>query len=307
MSTTAPGPALAVAAAPKTTTLTLQEKYRQGRPITMLTAYDYPTALALDESDIDAILVGDSLAMVVLGHPNTLSVTMDEMLHHARAVSRGAKRALLIGDMPFLSYQADRAEAVRNAGRFLQEAGMNAVKLEGGQVLAPTVSAIVQAGIPVLGHIGLTPQSSNVLGGFRVQGRTAEAAAVLVEDALALQQAGCFAIVVEGVPGRVGQHVTRQLSIPTIGIGAGAGVSGQVLVTHDLLGLYGSFTPKFARRYADVATVMRAAFAAFRTDVEARAFPARENTYAMADDQWQTFQQRARARGQRVAGMGKRR
>lgn len=307
MSTPAPGPTLAVTAAPKTTTLTLHEKYRHGQPITMLTAYDYPTAQALDESGIDAILVGDSLAMVVLGHPNTLSVTMDEMLHHARAVSRGAKRALLIGDMPFLSYQADRAEAVRNAGRFLQEAGMNAVKLEGGHALAPTISVIVQAGIPVLGHIGLTPQSSNVLGGFRVQGRTAEAAASLVEDALALEQAGCFAIVVEGVPGRVAQHVTKQLSIPTIGIGAGAGVSGQVLVTHDLLGLYGDFTPKFARRYADVATVMRGAFAAFRADVEARAFPARENTYAIAEDQWQAFQQRARARGQRVAGLAKRR
>jgi 3-methyl-2-oxobutanoate hydroxymethyltransferase len=291
----------------KTTTLTFRQKKERGEPISMLTAYDYSTALALDRAGIDSILVGDSLAMVVLGHPNTLSVTMDEMLHHARAVSRGAKRALLIGDMPFLSYQADRAEAVRNAGRFLQEAGMNAVKLEGGQALAPTVSAIVQAGIPVLGHIGLTPQSSNVLGGFRVQGRSAEAAAVLVEDALALEQAGCFAIVVEGVPGRVGQHVTKQLSIPTIGIGAGSGVSGQVLVTHDLLGLYGSFTPKFARRYADVATVMRAAFAAFRADVEARTFPARENTYAMADDQWQAFQQWARARGQRVAGAGKRR
>jgi 3-methyl-2-oxobutanoate hydroxymethyltransferase len=307
MSTPASGPTLSVAGAPKTTTLTFHEKYRRGEPITMLTAYDFPTARALDESGIDAILVGDSLAMVVLGHPNTLSVTMDEMLHHARAVSRGAKRALLIGDMPFLSYQADRAEAVRNAGRFLQEAGMNAVKLEGGRTLAPTVAAIVQAGIPVLGHIGLTPQSSNALGGFRVQGRTAEAAAALVEDALALQQAGCFAIVVESVPGRVAQHLTKQLSIPTIGIGAGAGVSGQVLVTHDLLGLYDDFTPKFVRRYADLSTAMRTAFAAFRADVEARAFPARENTYAMADEQWQAFQRWARGQGQRVIALGKRR
>jgi 3-methyl-2-oxobutanoate hydroxymethyltransferase len=232
---------------------------------------------------------------------------MDEMLHHARAVSRGAKRALLIGDMPFMSYQADRAEAVRNAGRFLQEAGMHAVKLEGGRAVAPTVRAIVEVGIPVLGHIGLTPQSSNVLGGFRVQGRTAEAAVSLAEDALALEEAGCFAIVIESVPGRVAQYLTKQLSIPTIGIGAGAGVSGQVLVTHDLLGLYEDFTPKFARRYADLAATMRTAFAAFRADVEAREFPARENTYAIADEQWQTFQQWARRRGQRLTAPGKRR
>jgi len=307
MSTPAARPTLAATAAAKTTTLTLQEKYRHGQPITMLTAYDYPTARALDESGIDAILVGDSLAMVVLGYPNTLSVTMDEMLHHARAVSRGAKRALLIGDMPFMSYQADRTEAVRNAGRFLREAGMNAVKLEGGRAVAPTVRAIVEAGIPVLGHIGLTPQSSNVLGGFRVQGRTAEAAVSLAEDALALEEAGCFAIVIESVPGRVAQYLTKQLSIPTIGIGAGAGVSGQVLVTHDLLGLYEDFTPKFARRYTDLAATMRTAFAAFRADVEAREFPARENTYAIADEQWQTFQQWARRRGQRLTAPGKRR
>jgi 3-methyl-2-oxobutanoate hydroxymethyltransferase len=297
MSTPGTGPEAAVGAGAKTTTLTLQEKRRRGEPITMLTAYDYPSACALDESGVDAILVGDSLAMVVLGHPNTLSVTMDEMLHHARAVSRGAKRALLIGDMPFLSYQADRAEAVRNAGRFLQEAGMNAVKLEGGRTVAETVRVIVQAGIPVLGHVGLTPQSSNVLGGFRVQGRTAETALGLVEDAVALEQAGCFAVVVEGVPGRVAEYLTNQLTIPTIGIGAGAGVSGQVLVTHDLLGLYDGFTPKFARRYADVAEVMRGAFASYRADVATRAFPTRENTYAIAEEEWQAFLQSTRGRG----------
>jgi 3-methyl-2-oxobutanoate hydroxymethyltransferase len=306
MSTTSAQPELAAAGAQRTTILTLQEKRRRGEPITMLTAHDYPTARALDESGIDAILVGDSLAMVVLGHPNTLSVTMDEMLHHARAVSRGARRALLIGDMPFLSYQADRGDAVRNAGRFLQEAGMNAVKLEGGRAIAETVRAIVGAGIPVLGHVGLTPQSYNVLGGYKVQGRTAEAALDLVDDALALQEAGCFAVVVESVPARVAEYLTGQLSIPTIGIGAGAGVSGQVLVTHDLLGLFDSFTPKFARRYAELGVAMRAAFDAFRADVAAHDFPAREQTYAISDKEWQAFLQAARSRGQKLVARGKR-
>jgi 3-methyl-2-oxobutanoate hydroxymethyltransferase len=228
-------------------------------------------------------------------------VTMDEMLHHARAVSRGTRRALTIGDMPFMSYQAERAEAVRNAGRFLQEAGMNAVKLEGGQAIAETVRAIVGAGIPVLGHVGLTPQSANLLGGFRVQGRTAQAARTLVEDALALEEAGCFGIVVESVPERLASHLTAQLSIPTIGIGAGVGVSGQVLVTHDLLGLYDRFTPKFARRYAELGATMRAAFAAYRDDVTSRAFPAKEHTYAMPDREWQEFQRNVPARGARAA------
>ena len=286
----------AAAALKRTTVLTLHEKYQRGEPISMLTAYDYPSARALDEAGIDAILVGDSLAMVVLGYPNTLSVTMDEMLHHARAVRRGAERALLVGDMPFMSYQADAAEAIRNAGRFLQEAGMNAVKLEGGCAVADTVRAIVQAGIPVLGHIGLTPQSSNALGGFRVQGRTAEAARTLLEDALALEAAGCFALVIESVPERVASFITQRLSIPTIGIGAGAGVSGQVLVTHDLLGLYDRFSPKFAKRYAELGQAMRSAAGAYRAEVEARAFPAREHTYAMPDEEWQAFLEGVRGR-----------
>src|SRR6186713_394358 len=206
---------------PKTTVLSFAEKRRRGEPITMLTAYDYPTARIVDEAGIDAILVGDSLAMVVLGHPDTLSVTMDEMLHHARAVRRGASRALLIGDMPFMSYQADEAEARRNAGRFLKEAGMEAVKLEGGRSVAPAVRRIVGAGIPVQGHIGLTPQSVNALGGWKVQGRTAAAARLLLEDALALEDAGCFSLVLESVPDRLAAHITERLSIPTIGIGAG--------------------------------------------------------------------------------------
>ena len=262
----------------------------------MLTAYDYPSARAIDEAGIDAILVGDSLAMVVLGYPDTIAVTMDEMLHHARAVSRGAKRALLIGDMPFLSYQADRAEAVRNAGRFLKESGMNAVKIEGGRSIAETARHIVEAGIPVLGHIGLTPQSSNVLGGFRVQGRTAEAARTIVEDAYALEAAGCFAVVLESVPERLASFITERLSVPTIGIGAGGGVSGQVLVTHDLLGLYDRFMPKFVKRYAELGESMRAAFASFREDVVSGAFPAREHSYAMPEEEWQQFFESIRGR-----------
>ncbi|HET7292127.1 MAG TPA: 3-methyl-2-oxobutanoate hydroxymethyltransferase, partial [Vicinamibacteria bacterium] len=273
---TRPGESTSAIPRPKTTVLTLREKHRRGEPITMLTAYDYPTARAVDGAGIDAILVGDSLAMVVLGHPNTLSVTMDEMLHHARAVARGANGALLVGDLPFMSYQADVAEAVRNAGRFLQ-AGMDAVKLEGGRPFAETAAAIVRAGVPVMGHVGLTPQSVHALGGFRVQARTATAARGVLDDAVALQDAGCFAIVLESIPYRVAAFVTERLSIPTIGIGAGAGTSGQVLVIHDLLGLHDRLWPKFAKRYAELGSAQSAAIAAYKAEVEARAFPGREH------------------------------
>jgi len=285
---TRPGDVTPVVPRPKTTVLTLREKHRRGEPITMLTAYDYPTARAVDAAGIDAILVGDSLAMVVLGHPNTLSVTMDEMLHHARAVARGTKSALQIGDMPFMSYQADAAEAVRNAGRFLQ-AGMDAVKLEGGRPFADTAAGIARAGIPVMGHVGLTPQSVNALGGFRVQGRTAVAARALLDDALALQDAGCFAVVLESVPYRVAAFITERLAIPTIGIGAGSETSGQVLVIHDLLGMYDKLSPKFAKRYAELADLEAEAIASYKRDVESRAFPAREHTYAIPDEEWQAF------------------
>ena len=273
----------------KTTTLTLREKRERREPITMVTAYDFPTARLADQAGVDAILVGDSLAMVVLGHPDTLSVTMDEMLHHARAVRRGASRALLIGDMPFLSYQADEAEAVRNAGRFLKEAGMEAVKLEGGRAVAATVRRIVRAGIPVQGHVGLTPQSVNVLGGWKVQGRTAAAARALLEDALALEDAGCFSIVLESVPDRVAAHITERVKVPTIGIGAGPGTSGQVLVLHDMLGLFDRFTPRFVKRYADLGDTARAALESFRADVEDRAFPAAEHSYTIDDEEWRAF------------------
>jgi 3-methyl-2-oxobutanoate hydroxymethyltransferase len=264
-------------------------KKQHGEPITMLTAYDYPTALAIDLTEIDTILVGDSLGMVVLGYENTLPVTMEDMLHHCRAVARGAKYGLLIGDMPFMSYQASKADAVRNAGRFLQEAGMDAVKLEGGQERLDAVQAIVGAGIPVMGHIGLTPQSVHQLGGFRAQGKTASAALRLLEDALALERAGCFSLVLESVPGHLAKIVSERLEIPTIGIGAGVGCDGQVLVTHDLLGLFDRFTPKFARRYADIHGEMKRAFAAYKSDVEEKAFPGEEQTIEMSEEEWGMF------------------
>ncbi|MDQ1300522.1 MAG: 3-methyl-2-oxobutanoate hydroxymethyltransferase, partial [Chloroflexota bacterium] len=236
----------------KTTILTLQEKKACGEPITMVTAYDYPSALAADRAGLDSILVGDSLGMVVLGYDSTVPVTMDEMLHHCKAVRRGAQTAFLIGDLPFMSYQADRAEAVRNAGRLLKEGGMDAVKLEGGRAMASTVSAISDAGITVIGHIGLTPQSTAKLGGYRVQGKTAADAQRLLEDAETLQAAGAAMIVLEMLPDRVAERISQALRIPTIGIGAGAGCDGQVLVLHDLLGLFDRFTPRFARRYAEL-------------------------------------------------------
>ncbi|MEW6240459.1 MAG: 3-methyl-2-oxobutanoate hydroxymethyltransferase [Chloroflexota bacterium] len=270
----------------KATTLTLRQKKERGQPITMLTAYDYPTALAMDQAGVDAILVGDSLGMVVLGYENTLPVTMEEMLHHSRAVSRGAKFALLIGDMPFMSYQVSVEEAVRNAGRFLQQAGMDAVKLEGGRERADAVRAIVGAGIPVMGHLGLTPQSVHQLGGFRPQGKTASAAKRLLEDALLLEEAGCFSLVLESVPARLAELVSQRLSIPTIGIGAGAGCDGQVLVTHDLLGLSDRFTPKFVKKYADLHGEMQRAFGEYIAEVQARQFPAVEHTVEMADEEW---------------------
>ena len=273
----------------KVTTLAFRQKKERGEPITMLTAYDYPTALAMDQAGIDSILVGDSLAMVVLGYENTLPVTMEEMLHHARAVARGARSALLIGDMPFMSYQVSAEEALRNAGRFLKEAGMDAVKLEGGRERADAVRLITGAGIPVMGHIGLTPQSVHQLGGFRVQGKTARAARKLVEDAELLEEAGCFSLVLESVPAQLARLISGRISIPTIGIGAGAGCDGQVLVTHDLLGLFDRFTPKFVKQYAHLHDEMARAFTEYRSEVEARTFPAPEHTVDLPDEEWQEF------------------
>ncbi len=270
----------------KITTKVFQQKKDRGDPISVLTAYDYPTSLIMDRVGIDSILVGDSLGMVVLGYENTLRVTMAEMLHHCRAVARGAKYALLIGDMPFMSYQVSVEEAVRNAGRFLQEGGMDAVKLEGGRERTDSIRSIISAGIPVVGHIGLTPQSVNLLGGFRAQGKTSAAAKRLYEDALLLQDAGCFSLVLESVPGRLAELISEKLDIPTIGIGAGSGCDGQVLVTHDLLGLFDRFTPKFVRKYADFFSQMELAFIEFISDIDAGSFPAAEHTMDMPDEEW---------------------
>ncbi len=253
----------------------------------MLTGYDYFTALALDRAGVDAILVGDSLGMVVLGYENTLPVTMEEMLHHCRAVARGASSALLIGDMPFMSYQISVEEAVRNAGRFLQEGGMDVVKLEGGRERLDTIHAIIGAGIPVMGHLGLTPQSINALGGFRPQGRTTEAARLMLEDAIYLEEAGCFSLVLELIPARLAELISKRISIPTIGIGAGAGCDGQVLVVHDLLGCFERFTPKFVKKYADLQHEMERAFGEYISDVTARRFPASEHIVEMPEEEWE--------------------
>lgn len=273
----------------KMTILALQEKKAAGEPITMVTAYDYPSAQAADRSGIDSILVGDSLGMVVLGYESTVPVTMDEMLHHCRAVRRGSQYAYLIGDMPFLSYQTDRAEAIRNAGRFLKESGMDAVKLEGGREMADTVRAIGAAGITVVGHIGLTPQSASKLGGYRVQGKTAADAQRLLDDALALQDAGAVMIVLEMVPDRVAERISKALRIPTIGIGAGVGCDGQVLVLHDLLGMFDRFTPRFVKRYAELFPEMERALTAYRDDVAARRFPAAEHAFPVDEAEWERW------------------
>ncbi len=286
MSTTKPKKNETQAERTKVTTRTFKLKKKRGEIITMLTAYDYPTALAVDKAGIDSILVGDSLGMVVLGYPNTLPVTMEDMLHHCKAVARGAEYAMLIGDMPFMSYQVSVEQAVANAGRFLQEAGMDAVKLEGGQERAAAVEKIVQAGIPVMGHIGLTPQSINTLGGFRAQGKTADAAKKLVEDAHALQAAGAYSLVLESVPKQLAELISQQLEIPTIGIGAGVGCDGQVLVTHDLIGLFDRFTPSFVKQYASMHNVMAEAFAAFKAEVAAKTFPTDAHSVTMKDEEW---------------------
>ncbi|MFQ6021900.1 MAG: 3-methyl-2-oxobutanoate hydroxymethyltransferase [Acidiferrobacterales bacterium] len=286
MSTTAP---------PKTrkkvTTHAFRLKKAKGETLTMLTAYDYATSLAVDQAGIDSILVGDSLAMVVLGHDNTLPVTMDDMIHHCKAVARGAQYALLIGDMPFMSYQVSVEEAVRNAGRFLQQGGMDAVKLEGGRERADAIRAIVGSGIPVQGHLGLTPQSVHQLGGFRAQAREADTAVRLIEDAQILEEAGCFSIVLESIPARLGRLMSERLEIPTIGIGAGPGCDGQVLVTHDILGLFDRFTPRFVKKYADLYGEMARAITAFKEEVETGVFPAEEHTVDMSEEDWVSLQE----------------
>lgn len=252
---------------------------KTGQPIAMLTAYDYYTARFLDECGIDAVLVGDSANMVFYGEETTLSITVDQMIYHTRAVSRAVKHALVIADMPFMSYQVNAEDALRNAGRFLKEAGAAAVKMEGGLTMAPTIKRVVEAGIPVMGHIGLVPQSVHRLGGYTVQGRTVEAQDYLLESAAALTDAGCFSIVLESIPADVASRITENVAIPTIGIGAGLGCDGQILVTNDLLGLFPDFRPKFVRRYADLAAIMKEAFTKYRDDVRAKRFPGTDESY----------------------------
>jgi 3-methyl-2-oxobutanoate hydroxymethyltransferase len=249
------------------------------RTFTMLTAYDAPTARLIDDAGIDVILVGDSLGMVLLGYSGTAPVTMDEMIHHAKAVGRTAKRALLVGDMPFMSYQADPVEAVRNAARHIKEAGMDVVKLEGGVKQAAIAAAIVDAGIGVIGHIGLTPQTAASLGGMDVQGGSSVAARRILDDALAMQAAGCWAVLLEAVPAALASLITRRLRVPTIGIGAGADCDGQVLVTHEMLGLFDGFGLPFGRRYADVGALIGQAVRAYAADMQSGAFPGPENSF----------------------------
>ena len=268
----------------KVTVLDLQQKKEKGEKITMLTAYDYPTAMLVERAGIDVILVGDSLAMVVLGHESTVAVTMDEMIHHCKAVSKGARYPLLVGDMPFLSYQVTVEKAIANAGRFLKEGGMDVVKLEGGQEMAATVKAIVDAGIPVMGHIGLTPQSISKLGGYKVQGRDVAAARKLLDDAVALEEAGCFAIILEAIPDRVAKLITERVSIPTIGIGAGRDCDGQVLVLHDMIGLFDRFTPRFVKRYTNIFPQVIEALESYRDEVLAGTFPTDEHSFHISDE-----------------------
>lgn len=264
---------------PKVTVQTIQAKKAARSPIACLTAYDYPTARLVDEAGIDLILVGDSLGMVVLGYESTLPVTMEEMLHHTRAVRRGVHRAMVVADMPYGSYHAGIPEAVSNAARFLKEAGAEAVKIEGGAVRAELVRALRNAEVPVLGHIGLTPQSLHTMGGYKVQGKTVVSFDALVEDALALEAAGCFAIVLEGVPSALAASVTAKVSIPTIGIGAGPPCDGQVLVFHDLVNLTFSPAAKFVRRYADAASLFRDAVTRYCEDVAQHRFPSDAESY----------------------------
>jgi 3-methyl-2-oxobutanoate hydroxymethyltransferase len=252
-----------------------------GEKIAMLTAYDYPTAKLVDAAGVQMILVGDSLGMVVLGYNSTLPVTVDEMLHHTKAVVRGSSRAMVVGDMPFMSYQASLSEAMHNAGRFLKEAHCQAVKLEGGERSAETIRHIVQAGIPVVGHIGLTPQSVNQMSGYKLQGKTPKAAVQLIKDAHALEEAGVFAIVLESIPAPLAKVITERIGVPTIGIGAGAACDGQVQVFHDIMGLYPDLNPKHAKRYASLAGVMQDAVASYVDEVKRGAFPTAKESYGL--------------------------
>jgi 3-methyl-2-oxobutanoate hydroxymethyltransferase len=263
----------------RVTTTVIREMKKKGEKISMLTAYDYPTAFLLDQSGIDALLVGDSLGMVVLGYASTLPVTMDEMIHHTKAVCRGVRRAMVVGDMPFMSYQVSLEDALRNAGRFLKETDAQAVKLEGGREVAEMTRRMTAAGIPVMSHLGLTPQSIQQFGGFKIQGKGDKAANRIIEDAKILEDAGAFSVVLECVPGDLATKITKSLSIPTIGIGAGVHCDGQILVTNDMLGTFEKFTPKFVKKYANLSVEMRAAFKQYADEVRSGAFPGKEHSF----------------------------
>ena len=265
----------------RTTVKDIAKMKADGQKIPIVTAYDYTSACIADGAGIPVLLVGDSLGMVVLGYDSTLQVTMEDMVHHMIAVSRGAKRALIVGDLPFLSYQVSSEQALRNAGRFLQEGYAHAVKLEGGERVAGAVHRIVESGIPVMGHIGLTPQSVNEFGGYRVQGKGKEEAEALIKDALALQDAGAFSVVLELVPAPLSQEITRRLSIPTIGIGAGPYCDGQIQVFHDILGLYTDFVPKHTRRFAQIAAVMADGLTSYIAQVQDGSFPSSKESFSM--------------------------
>ena len=268
----------------KNTVVTIQQMKEKGEKISMLTAYDYSTAKLEDEAGVNTILVGDSLGNVILGYEDTISVTMEDMIHHGAAVARGAKNALVVVDMPFMSYQTSVYDAVVNAGRLMKEGHAHGVKLEGGARVCPQIEAIVAADIPVCAHIGLTPQSINAFGGFKVQGKSEEAARQLVEDAKKVEAAGASLLVMECVPAKLAEVITKTVSIPTIGIGAGAGCDGQVLVNQDMLGMFSDFTPKFVKRFANVGEIMKQAFTDYSAEVKAGTFPAPEHTYAISDE-----------------------
>ncbi|KAG0252011.1 hypothetical protein BG011_007269 [Mortierella polycephala] len=274
----------------KVTLATLRKLYKRHEPITVMTAHDFPTGTLVDKAGIDMTLVGDSLAMVALGYTSTSQVTLDEMLHHCRAVARGTRSSFLVVDMPFGTYETNADQAINNAVRMIKEGKAEAVKLEGGKEMAPTISRLTQVGIPVLGHIGLTPQRQASLGGYKVQGKTMAKAKAMIDDALALQDAGCYAVVLEAVPEPVARHITDVLTIPTIGIGAGAGCSGQVLVLQDMLGLYGR-VPRFCKTYRNLADEIVDALKEYSTDVKSGAFPAKEHCYPMPQEELNRFLQ----------------
>lgn len=268
----------------KNTVVTIQQAKESGEKLTMLTAYDYSTAKLIDEAGINMILVGDSLGMVVLGYEDTLSVTMEDMIHHTAAVARGAKNAFIVADMPFMSYQTSVYDAVVNAGRLMKEGRAQAVKLEGGKEVAEHIRAITNASIPVVAHLGLTPQSLNAFGGFKVQGKSEAAAKKLLEEALAVEEAGAVAVVLECVPAKLAELISKKLRIPTIGIGAGAGCDGQVLVYQDMLAMFSDFKPKFVKHFAQIGEQMKAAFVAYSKEVKEGTFPATEHTFKIEDE-----------------------